>query len=98
MSKASRAKTTPTEPTELIETQAVTTGETDGTKSYVVTKKAPPRVAGKRVKEGDSITLTDDQARGELLALHIRLEGLPPKAEAPADAPADAEDTDSNDA
>lgn len=78
MAKASKAKTAPTE------TKAIAAPEMDGAKTYVVTEKAPARVAGKRVKAGDSITLTDDQARGELLALHIRPEDPKQKAEAPA--------------
>lgn len=88
MAKASRAKSSP------VETEAVAAPVETGAKTYVVTEKAPPRVAGKRVKAGDSITLTDDQARGELLALHIRPEGVAPKAEAPAV----TEDAGSNDA
>lgn len=74
MAKASRAKTSP------VETAAAAAPVEGGAKTYVVTEKAPPRVAGKRVKAGDSITLTDDQARAELLALHIRPEAV----EAPA--------------
>jgi propanediol dehydratase small subunit len=74
MAKASRAKSS------AVETAAVAAPVETGAKTYVVTEKAPPRVAGKRVKAGDSITLTDDQARAELLALHIRPEAV----EAPA--------------
>ena len=74
MAKASRAKSS------AVETEAVAAPVETGAKSYLVTEKAPPRVAGKRVKAGDSITLTDDQARAELLALHIRPEAV----EAPA--------------
>ena len=84
--KTSRTKSTPidpVEPTEPTKITAATTGETDGAKTYVVTEKAPARVAGKRVTAGESIVLTDDQARGELLALHIRPEGVEPKADAP---------------
>jgi hypothetical protein len=73
MAKASRAKSSP------VETAAAAPVET-GTKTYVVTEKAPPRVAGKRVKAGDSLPLTDDQARGELIALHIRPEAVEPPA------------------
>lgn len=78
MAKASRAKSSP------VETEAAAAPSEVGAKIYVVTEKAPPRVAGKRVKAGDSITLTDDQARGELLALHIRPEAV--KAPASSDA------------
>lgn len=78
MAKASRAKSSP------VETEAVAAPVETGAATYVVTEKAPPRVAGKRVKAGDSITLTDDQARAELLALHIRPEAVEPPA--PSDA------------
>ncbi|MFN3440843.1 MAG: hypothetical protein ACK4Z3_00425 [Rhizobium rosettiformans] len=74
MAKASRAKSS------AVETAAVATPVETGARTYIVTEKAPPRVAGKRVKAGDSITLTDDQARGELLALHIRPEAVEPPA------------------
>lgn len=43
----------------------------DGRSDYVVTETAPIRVAGRRVKAGDVLRMTDDEARGELLALHI---------------------------
>lgn len=43
----------------------------DGTMDYIVAEKAPPRVAGRRVKAGETIRLTEEQARSELLALHI---------------------------
>lgn len=59
---------------------AAVSPKADGASAYIVTEKAPMRVAGRRVKAGDSITLTDDQARAELLALHIRPEAV----EAPA--------------
>jgi hypothetical protein len=39
---------------------------------YVVTDTAPPRVAGRRVKAGDTIELTDKAARYELTACHIK--------------------------
>lgn len=39
---------------------------------YVVTKAAPPRVAGRRVKAGDTIELTDAAARYEFQAGHIK--------------------------
>lgn len=38
---------------------------------YVVTETAPSRVAGRRVKAGDTIELTETAARYELTALHI---------------------------
>lgn len=34
-------------------------------RTYIVTKLAGPKVNGKRVKEGDEIQLTEDQARSE---------------------------------
>lgn len=43
----------------------------DGRLDYTVTEKAPPRVAGRRVTFGETIRLTEAEARGELLALHI---------------------------
>lgn len=43
----------------------------DGRTEYLVTKTAPSRVAGRRVKAGDTVRLTEAEARGELLALHI---------------------------
>lgn len=47
-----------------------TAGE-DGRIQYRVTETAPSRVACQRVKAGDAIRLTEDQARAELIALHI---------------------------
>jgi hypothetical protein len=38
------------------------------TSEYVVTKKAGPKVAGRRVSEGDRLSLTEDEALAELLA------------------------------
>lgn len=49
----------------------------DGRSAYVVTDKAPTRVAGRRAQVGDVLRLTEEEARAELLALHIRPEGLP---------------------
>lgn len=43
-----------------------------GVTEYEVTDKAPPKVAGRRVQVGDKLTLTDDQARFEETAGHIR--------------------------
>lgn len=53
----------------------------DGRSDYVVTEKAPMRVAGRRVQAGDVLQLTEAEARGELLALHIRPKGLSEVAE-----------------
>ncbi|WP_137136617.1 hypothetical protein [Rhizobium sp. FKY42] len=53
----------------------------DDRSAYVVSDKAPPRVAGRRVQAGDVLRLTEEEARGELLALHIRPEGLPEASE-----------------
>lgn len=44
------------------------TGEQD----YVVTEKAPEKVAGRHVQPGDTIRLTDEQARYDEQARHIR--------------------------
>lgn len=55
-------------------TEATATASTDGVQTYVVTETAPARVAGRRVKDGDTIELSEEEARGELLALHIRPE------------------------
>ncbi|MBB4066275.1 hypothetical protein [Gellertiella hungarica] len=41
-------------------------------REYVVTAAAPLRVAGRRASPGDVLALTEAEARGELLALHIR--------------------------
>ncbi|CAH0339573.1 hypothetical protein [Rhizobium sp. CECT 9324] len=43
----------------------------DGKLDYVVTDRAPMKVAGRRVKAGETLRLSEDEARGELLALHI---------------------------
>ena len=42
-------------------------------KEYVVTDKAPSKVAGRRVEPNDRLTLTDDQARFEEISGHIVL-------------------------
>lgn len=41
------------------------------TKTYTVTKQAGPRVAGRAVRPGDELELTEAQARGELASLAI---------------------------
>ncbi len=41
------------------------------TKTYVATKLAPPRVAGRRMKPGEELKLTEAEARSELRASHI---------------------------
>lgn len=43
----------------------------DGKADYIVTDNAPGRVAGRRVAANETISLTADEARAELLALHI---------------------------
>ena len=43
----------------------------DGKRAYVVTEKAPPRVAGRRVEPGDPIRLTEAEALSEEMAGHI---------------------------
>lgn len=39
-----------------------------GVETYTVTKSAGPRVAGRQVKAGDELQLTEEQALAELLA------------------------------
>ena len=51
----------------------------DGKLAYVVTDKAPPRVAGRRVEAGDQIRLTEAEALSEKMAGHIL-----PATEAPS--------------
>lgn len=51
---------------------AAVSHEADGKSDYIVNDKAPMKVAGRRVKAGDHLRLSEDEARGELLALHIR--------------------------
>ncbi|CDN54758.1 Hypothetical protein RG1141_CH24200 [Neorhizobium galegae bv. officinalis bv. officinalis str. HAMBI 1141] len=43
----------------------------DGKNAYVVTDKAPPRVAGRRVEAGDQIRLSETEALSEEMAGHI---------------------------
>ncbi|PZP72857.1 hypothetical protein [Agrobacterium sp. MS2] len=43
-----------------------------GLEDYIVNEAAPSHVAGRRVEKGQTITLSEEQARGELLAQHIR--------------------------
>lgn len=43
----------------------------DGRTEYTVTDRAPGRINGKRVKAGTKLKLTEDEARGELLAGHL---------------------------
>lgn len=49
------------------------------TKTYEVTEKAGPRVAGRRVKPGDAIRLTALEARSELLMGNVKPKGAAPK-------------------
>ncbi len=58
----------------------------DGKKDYVVTETAPTRVAGRRVKVGDTLRLSEHEALAEELAQHIRPAGSAEKADAGADA------------
>lgn len=53
---------------------------------YIVTETAPPRVAGRLVLPGDTVQLTDDEARLEVLNGSIRLpdEAAPVAAQPPA--------------
>jgi hypothetical protein len=49
----------------------------DGRTVYEITDKAPPYMAGRRLNGATEIALTDEEARAELLALHIRPKGMP---------------------
>lgn len=53
-------------------------------RSYTVTAAAGDRVAGRRVRPGDTIELSENAARGELIA-----GAIVPTAETPAEAPAE---------
>lgn len=50
----------------------------DATQRYTVTALAGPKVAGRNVKAGDALDLTDNEARSELLAGVIVLQGSTP--------------------
>lgn len=52
---------------------AAVSPETAGRSAYIVTDKAPMRVAGRRVKVGDRLLLTADEALSEVMAGHVRL-------------------------
>lgn len=57
----------------------------DGKIAFDITDKAPPRIALQRIgKDQTEIRLTEEQARAELLAGHIRPK---PTAETPASDP-----------
>lgn len=61
---------------------AAVSPKADGASAYIVTEKAPMRVAGRRVKAGDRLLLTDGEALSEVMAGHVRLaseEGQPSK-------------------
>lgn len=47
----------------------------DGRSAFTVTEAAGPRVAGKRVKAGETIRLTEDEARSELVFGTIERKG-----------------------
>lgn len=52
----------------------------DGKADYEITALAPARIAGqRRAEEQTEIRLTEEEARAELLAGHIRPKGLPPR-------------------
>lgn len=61
----------------------------DGKKDYVVTETAPARVAGRRVKAGDTLRLSEHEALAEEIAQHISPVGSDDKADAGADASSD---------
>lgn len=53
-----------------------------GVADYIVTDKAPEKVAGRRVQKGDRLTLTDEQALFEEMSGHIAKVPTPaPKAD-----------------
>jgi hypothetical protein len=62
----------------------------DGRTVYELTQTAPSYIAGRPVNGATEIALTDDQARAELLALHIRPKGMPRKPRVVADAGGEA--------
>ncbi|MDH7802238.1 MULTISPECIES: hypothetical protein [unclassified Rhizobium] len=87
MAKAPR-NTPATDPVEQPAAPASATPD-DGKKDYVVTETAPARVAGRRVKAGDTLRLSEHEALAEELAQHIRPAGSDDKADAGADASSD---------
>lgn len=87
MAKAPR-NTPATDPVEQPAAPAVATPD-DGKKDYVVTETAPARVAGRRVKAGDTLRLSEHEALAEELAQHISPVGSDDKADAGADASSD---------
>ena len=58
---------------------AAVSPETAGHSAYIVTDKAPMRVAGRRVAAGDRLLLSDAEALSEQTAGHIRPEGIAAK-------------------
>lgn len=58
----------------------------DGKITYAITDKAPPRIALQRIEKGQTeIRLTEEQARAELLAGHIRPQAVAEQAPSNAD-------------
>tara|TARA_R110002020_G_scaffold15555_35_gene55427 strand:- start:7809 stop:8102 length:294 start_codon:yes stop_codon:yes gene_type:complete len=57
----------PLPPAEPEVTNAVSHSD-DGRRAYEVTDRAPPKVAGRRVKAKDELLLTEEEARAEILA------------------------------
>jgi len=55
---------------------AAVSPETAGRSAYIVTDMAPMRVAGRRVKAGERLLLTDGEAISEVMAGHVRPESL----------------------
>lgn len=61
---------------------AAVSPKADGASAYIVTEKAPMRVAGRRVKAGDRLLLNSAEVLSEVMAGHIRLasgDGQPSK-------------------
>lgn len=53
----------------------------DEKRSYLVTEAAPSHVAGRRVKAGDELRLTEHEAQAELQQLHLRIKDTASKAD-----------------
>lgn len=65
------AKETSKAPRKTEEPSATVTPKGTDRAEYVVQKKAPSRVAGRRVQPGDVLSLTEYEARSELQQMHI---------------------------
>ncbi|MGX5775547.1 hypothetical protein [Methylorubrum zatmanii] len=63
------------------------------TNNYTVTDQAGPKVAGRAVSAGDTLALTEPEARAELLSGAIVPEGKQPPAEDAVRSPKQLADT-----